>query len=136
MLHFRSMSPEFGKKDAEILINEVIAKTPGLKIQIAHLGGWGGFDKGTEEVISTFIDEYEKNKNLDKSNIVFDISDVVVIENEETKDTLDSTTEEQYKRIADYIRAWGIENTVFASDWICSSPADYINIIKRLLPLN
>jgi predicted TIM-barrel fold metal-dependent hydrolase len=38
-LYFRSNSPEFGKKDAEILINEVIAKTPGLKIQIAHLGG-------------------------------------------------------------------------------------------------
>jgi predicted TIM-barrel fold metal-dependent hydrolase len=36
LLHFRNDSPEFGKKDAEILINEVIAKTPGIKLQIAH----------------------------------------------------------------------------------------------------
>jgi len=106
LLHFRNDNPEFGKKDAEILINEVIAKTPGLKLQMVHLGGYRGFDKATEEVISTFIEEYEKNKNLDKSNIVFDISGVVVTENEEIKGMLDSTTEEQHKRIADYIRTW------------------------------
>jgi hypothetical protein len=37
---------------------------------MVHLGGWGGFDQATEEVISTFIEEFEKNKDLDKSNIV------------------------------------------------------------------
>lgn len=67
LLHFRNDSPEFWKKDAEILINEVIAKTPGLKHQIAHLGGGGGFSKETEEVISTFIREYEKTKNWIKA---------------------------------------------------------------------
>jgi predicted TIM-barrel fold metal-dependent hydrolase len=36
----------------------------------------------------------------------------------------------------DYIRAWGIENIVFASDWSFSSPVNYINNIKRLLPLS
>lgn len=136
LLHFRNDSPEFGKKDVEILINEVIAKTPGLKLQVAHLGGYGGFDKATEEIISTFIEEYEKSKSLDKSNIVFDISAVVVTENEEIKGVLYSTTEEQHKKIADYIRAWGIENVVFGSDWPYSSPASYISNIKRLLPLS
>jgi predicted TIM-barrel fold metal-dependent hydrolase len=73
---------------------------------------------------------------LDKSNIVFDISGFVVTEIEEMKGILDCTTEEQHKRIADYIRAWGIENIVFGSDWPYSSPASYINNIKRLLPLS
>ena len=133
LLHFRNDNPEFGKKDAEILINEVIAKTPGLKLQIVHLGGPGGFDNATEEVISTFIEGYEKNKSLDKSNIVSDISGVVVTENEKIEGILDSTTEEQHKRIADYIRAWGIENTVFG-DW----PFPHRKLhkqYKRLLPL-
>src|SRR5690606_35103939 len=78
LLHFRSEVPEFGKKDAEILINEVISKSLGLKLQIAHFGGWGGFDEVTEEVILTFIQAYDKNKDLDKNNIVFDISGVCV----------------------------------------------------------
>ncbi len=99
LLHFRNDNPEFGKKDAEILINEVIAKTPGLKLQMVHLGGYGGFDKATKEVISAFIEEYEKNKSLDKSSIVFDISGVVVTENEEIEGALYSTTEEQYKKM-------------------------------------
>jgi len=136
LLHFRNDNPEFGKKDAEILINEVISKTPGLKLQIVHLGGYGGFDKATKEVISAFIEEYERNKSLDKSNIVFDISGVVVTENEEIEGILYSTTEEQHKKIADYIRTWGIENIVFGSDWPYSSPVSYINNIKRLLPLS
>jgi predicted TIM-barrel fold metal-dependent hydrolase len=122
LLHFRSNNPAFGKKDAEILINEVIAKTPELKLQIAHLGGWGGFDTVTEEIIETFIKEYEKNKNLDKSNIVFDLSGVVVTENEKIEGILD-TTEEQHKRIADYIRAWGILVPFLTSQaaWLSSS---------------
>lgn len=136
LLHFKSRSSQFGKRDAEILINEVIAKTPNLKLQIAHLGGWGGFDKGTEEVISTFVEEYNKNKNLDKNNVGFDFSGVVVTEKEEMKGMLDKTSKEQNERIAALMREWGLENIVFGSDWTFSSSANYINNIKRLLPLS
>ncbi|KUO73065.1 MAG: hypothetical protein APF77_20565 [Clostridia bacterium BRH_c25] len=136
LVHFKSRNPQFGKKDAEILINDVIAKTPGLKLQIAHLGGWGGFDKGTEEVISTFIEEYKNNKALDKNNVVFDFSGVVVTEKEEMKGMLDITTVEQNERIAGLMREWGLENVVFGSDWPYSSSANYISNIKRLLPLS
>ena len=52
--------------DAEILIHGVIAKTSGLKLDCV----WGGFDQATEEVFSTFLEEYSKNKDSDKSNIV------------------------------------------------------------------
>ena len=136
LLHFRSEVPEFGKKDAEILINEVISKSPGLKLQIAHFGGWGGFDEVTEEVILTFIQAYDKNKDLDKNNIVFDISGVIVTDNKKIEGILPNTTEEQGQKIADYIRAWGIENIVFGSDWCFCSPARYIDNIKRMLPLS
>ena len=134
VLHFRSENPEFGKRDAEIFIHEVIAKTPGLKLDMVHLGGWGGFDQATEEVISTFIEEFEKNKDL--GSIVFDISGVLVTEKEEIPGILPRTTEEQGERIADYIRALGIENVVFGSDWIYCSPADYLSYVEELLPLS
>lgn len=136
LVHFKSRSPQFGKRDAEILIKEVIAKTPNLKLQIAHLGGWGGFDKGTEEVISTFVEEYKNNKSLDKNNVVFDFSGIVVTEKEEMKGMLDITSKEQNERIAALMREWGLENIVFGSDWPYSSSANYVNNIKRLLPLS
>ncbi|MGI6566177.1 MAG: hypothetical protein GX341_07100 [Firmicutes bacterium] len=81
----------------------------------------------TREVISTFIEEYEKNKNLDKSSIVFDISGVLVTEKEAMEEILPSTTEGQHRKIADYIRAWGIEDVVLGSDWLYCSPATYIS---------
>lgn len=136
LLHFKSRNPQFGKKDAEILINEVIAKTPGLKLQIAHLGGWGGFDKGTEEVFETFVEAYKDNKSLDKNNVVFDFSGALVTEKEEIKGMLDITAGEQSERIAGLMREWGLENIVFGSDWPYSSPANYINTAKKLLPLS
>jgi len=132
LLHFRSENPAFGKTDAEIFINEVIAKTPGLKLLIAHLGSWGGFDSANEEVISTFIELYDRNQNLDKTSIVFDISGVIVTEKEAIEEIFPTTTDEQYQKIAGYIMAWGVDNIVFGSDWCYCSPADYIDYIKRL----
>jgi hypothetical protein len=41
------------------------------------------------------------------------------------------TREEQRKKTADYIRAWGIENVAFGSDWIFSSPADHLRNVEE-----
>ncbi|MCE5255289.1 MAG: amidohydrolase [Spirochaetaceae bacterium] len=136
LLHFRSRSPEFGKRDADILINDVIAKTPGLRLQIAHLGGWGGFDKGTEEMFTAFIEAYRNNPNLDKSNIVFDLSGALVTENEAMKGELDATSPEQNERMVALMREWGLENIVFGSDRPFSTPANYIKNIRKFLPLS
>lgn len=136
LLHFRSRSPDFGKRDAEILINEVIAKTPGLKLQIAHLGGWGGFDKGTEEVFATFVQAYRENPNLDKKNIVFDMSGALVTESEAVKGELDATSPEQNARMVDLMRQWGLENIVFGSDRPFLTPLRYIENIRTFLPLS
>ncbi len=135
LLHFRSRSPEFGKKDAEILIDEVIEKIPNLKLQIAHLGGWGGFDDAAVQVFSTFIEKYEKNPSLNKSNIYFDFSGVVVTEKERMEGVLEPITEEQADEIAEMMRKWGLSNMVVGSDWPFVVPKDYVDNVKKLLPL-
>lgn len=136
LLHFRSRNPAFGKRDAEILINDVIAKTPGLKLQIAHLGGWGGFDAGTEQVFATFIEAYKSNPELDKNHIVFDLSGVLVTENEAVKGQMEATTPEQNERMVSMMREWGLGNIVLGSDWPFAASAKYLETLRKYLPFS
>lgn len=134
LMHFRSRNPEFGKKDAEILIDEVISEIPNLKLQIAHLGGWGGFDQSTKEVFSTFIEKYNANPDLKKENVYFDFSGIIVTDRESVLG-LDKTTEEDHEEMAHMMRQWGLDYIVFGSDYQYHSPQGYVNYIKKYLPL-
>lgn len=135
LLHYKSRSPEYGKKDAEILINDIISKTPNLKLQIAHLGGWGGFDKSTKEVFSTFIKKYNSNSNLKKNNIFFDLSGIVVTDREYMPEALEITSEKDHKEIVEMLRAWGLDNVVFGSDYQYQTTKGYLEYLEKYLPL-
>lgn len=135
LLHFKSRSPEYGKKDAEILIDEIIATTPNLKLQIAHLGGWGGFDKSAQEVFSTFIEKYDSNPELKKENIYFDLSGIIVTKREIMPGELDITSKENHEMIAEMLRKWGLDNIAFGTDYQYQSPKAYLEYLKTSLPL-
>ncbi len=135
ILHFRNRSPDFGREDAEIFINEIIAQIPGLKIQISHLGGWGGFDRPTEEVFRTFINAFEENPGLDKSRIFMDISGVIIGENQTTPGGPGPTSLLERWKVAEMLREWGLDQVVFGSNWPWVSPEKYVEIIREKLPL-
>lgn len=134
LLHFRSRSPEFGKEDAEILIDNVISEIPNLKLQIAHLGGWGSFDRSAKEVFATFIEKYNSNPYLKKENIYFDISGVIVTDREKELG-LDVTTEEDLKKLARMLKEWGLDNIVFGTDYQYQTQTGYLEYMKTYLPL-
>ena len=67
---------------------------PGLKLDCV----WGGFDQATEEVFSTFLEEYSKNKDSDKSNIVLRSSGVLVTEKEAIEGCLPAQRRNRVRR--------------------------------------
>lgn len=135
ILHFRNRSENFGRTDAEIFISEILAEFPDLKVQLSHLGGWGGFDRATEEVFRTFIDAFAKNPQLDKSRVFMDISGVIITDELAVENGLQSTSLLERWKAAEMLREWGLEQVVFGSDWPFVSPRDYIRIIREKLPL-
>lgn len=135
ILHFRNRSEDFGRVDVEIFISEILEAIPDLKIQIAHLGGWGGFDRATEEVFRAFIDGFEKNPELDKSRVFMDISGVIITDEMVVENGLQPTSLLERWKVAEMLREWGLDQVVFGSDWPLVSPDDYIRIIREKLPL-
>lgn len=133
LLHLRSRSADFGTEDANILIDKVIKKIPNLKLQLAHLGGWGGFDRSTKEVLATFTERFRSNPEL-RENIYFDISGIIVSERE-MQPGLDIITDEDYELLANMMREWGLEHIVFGTDYQYQTPKGYLEYMRNTLPM-
>lgn len=117
MLHGRTRNPEFGEKDIEVLINQIIPHAPNSTWILAHATGWGGYDEPTDITLGMVIEALNSNK-LDKSKVYLDISAMVVPESSKkeypiSKDTLDKQTAKFIARF----RTLNINNWLFGSDW-------------------
>jgi len=135
LLNFRGRSDDFGRKDAEILLDEIIAPLPDLKLQVAHLGGGGGFDSGTQEVLQAFTEAFSLNPGLNRDRIVLDLSLVLVGEEQARDGGLSPTTPRDHGKILGMARSWGLDRVVFGSSWPYSSPEDYRQQMEEKLPL-
>jgi predicted TIM-barrel fold metal-dependent hydrolase len=56
VVHMRTLNPDYGRRDAEIFLNELLPEVPDSPIQIAHLAGWGSYDPGTDAAFAVFAD--------------------------------------------------------------------------------
>lgn len=48
VIHLRAMNPEYGRRDAEIFLSQVLPRAPDVPIQIAHLAGMGWVRRGDQ----------------------------------------------------------------------------------------
>lgn len=117
--HLRTRRPDFGEKDAEIFLDQVISKVPDGLIQIAHLGGWSGYDEATDAALAV-LSELIRDPPL-----YFDISAVV---------KLGKRTNTQ--RLAERLRTMEIRRVLFGSDWPEWTPRAYAGDILNSVPLS
>jgi predicted TIM-barrel fold metal-dependent hydrolase len=73
IIHLRTMNPEYGQRDAEIFIDQVLAKAPDVPVQIAHLAGWGGYGPETDAALSVFAKAFASGDPR-VSRVMFDLS--------------------------------------------------------------
>jgi len=76
LLHFRNDKDWNGKANTEILLKQLLPFAKDSRIVLAHMGGWGGFDKATDKALNRFR-KYLKKKRYSATNIYFDLSAVV-----------------------------------------------------------
>ncbi|MFZ5989065.1 MAG: amidohydrolase family protein [Bacillota bacterium] len=133
LIHLMNNNKDYGPEDAQIFIDEILAKHPDLRVCIAHLGGSGGYNDKVGDIFDTFIKAYKNNKNLNKHNLYFDISSVIV---EETiKGYMEATTEDELHRMARQINNWGLDRILWGSDYPINKSAKYLLTTFMKLPL-
>ncbi|HKF07057.1 MAG TPA: amidohydrolase family protein [Candidatus Sulfotelmatobacter sp.] len=132
-----------GKSSAQIFLNQVLPEAPDVPVQVAHMVGWGGYDRSSDDALSAFADACEHRAPV-CNRLYFDISGTIVPplapgatphgELRYVYEVLKSFPEGP-ARIAANARRIGLNRILFATDWPVFTPKDYIKTLRTRLPL-
>jgi predicted TIM-barrel fold metal-dependent hydrolase len=118
VVHMRTMNPEYGRRDAEVFLREVLAKAPDVPVQIAHLTGWGGYGPETDSALQVFAEAFASGDPR-VSKVYFDLSQI------------SGVTASTGKLIVERVRTIGVDRMFFAVDR-AGSPSDAWESVRRL----
>lgn len=103
----------YGAAQARLFLEELLSAAPDVPVQIAHLGGSGGFDAATDEALGVFASAVA-GRDPRLARVWFDATVVV----------RPSMPPEVLAQIAARIRQLGVERVVYGSD-AAATPLSY-----------
>lgn len=101
-VHLWSGADNYGRRDAEIFLNEILPQSPDVVVQIMHMAGGG--PGWTDEALEVFANAVEANDPRAR-NLYFDVATVA-----------DLQTPEQLELLAKRIRQIGPKRILYGSD--------------------
>ena len=143
LIHLRSAEKWDARHSVQTFMTQVLPLAPDVPVQVAHLGGWGGYDRVTDESISTFIEECDAQPKLCR-HLYFDIAAIVLPPSAATAplgsddrflyDAQKDFTEGP-QRLAANLRRIGLNRILFATDWPVAMPKEYVENLRKYLQL-
>jgi len=144
LIHLRTDETWHGRHNVQIFMEKVLPSASHVPVQIAHLGGWGGYDQATDETLSAFAEACEDHAARCR-NLYFDISAVVLSPAyaraapgsderllwDEQKDFADGP-----ERLAISLRRVGLSRILFGTDWPNETASNYIDTLRHGLRLS
>jgi predicted TIM-barrel fold metal-dependent hydrolase len=136
VIHMRTRATDYGAEDADIFIDEVLARTATVPVQIAHMAGWGGYDDGTDAALTAFAQALEEGR-VSGERITFGLGAVVFQPEAAGADSaLARQVRGNNERLAVQIRRLGVTRVVYATDWPSWPPVpDRVSGIQRNVEL-
>jgi predicted TIM-barrel fold metal-dependent hydrolase len=105
--------PNYGYREARIFIDEVLASTPDLPVQIAHMGSGGPV---RDSSMQAFVEASAERPDLMDGDVVFDLSASFRSPARYEGDTL-RIVKALNERLLRQIQDIGVDRVVFGSDW-------------------
>lgn len=119
IVHLRTRNENYGAKDAQIFIEEVLPHAQDIVVQVAHLGGWSGMDEATRAVVATFAEAIQQDNDGTLDGLIFDTAETVIPESRaKGRKPLVERVREINQRTARAIQELGADRVVFGSDWV------------------
>jgi predicted TIM-barrel fold metal-dependent hydrolase len=109
IVHMRTLQKGYGRQDAEIFLQQILAEAPDVPVQIAHLAGWGGWPPETEEALAVFADAIKAGDRR-VANVYFDLTAIAPIGSDSVRAV-----------IVDRLRQVGIRRLLFGIDLAVSA---------------
>jgi predicted TIM-barrel fold metal-dependent hydrolase len=125
VVHLRNRDPDYGAAAANAFIDLVAARAPNIVVHVAHLGGWGAYDPGTDAALGAFLSAIDAGR-LSRDKIYFDIGAVV----------MPVLPDEALEPVTARLRQIGFDRVLFATDWdAAEAPAQHLRTLRSRLDL-
>lgn len=106
MIHMRTRQPDYGARDVQIFLRDVLPSAGDTPVQIAHAAGWGGIDAQTLSALGAFADAIDARPAIAR-HLTFDLAAVWKA----------TTPESDLESMAALIHRIGAQHFVPASDF-------------------
>lgn len=123
VVHLRSNAERYGASEAAEFVRSVLPSAGESEVQIAHAGGWGGYDHATAAALDELIRAVRTNGH----HLKIDLSALVRRRRQAVP---------PYDRLADQLRAIGLERVLFGTDWPDWTPRAYLADLRQSIPLS
>jgi predicted TIM-barrel fold metal-dependent hydrolase len=144
LIHIRNGEKWDYSTAMQLFTSEVLPQAPDVVVQIAHLSGWGGYDRATDAGLSALLDLCDHSPKV-CSHLYFDLAAVVLPANAATAEPggdLRFLADEQKdfpeapKQMAAKLRRIGLHRVLFATDWPIYTQAEFVSLLRTQLLLN
>jgi len=115
VIHMRTRRPDYGRIDAERFAHHVLQPADPTSLQIAHLGGWGGYDDATDAAFGALIEHTTGDVRYDVSAVVFQQPRLSQL---------------RLSRLRERITTAGVDRIIFGTDWPEWTPGRYVEDLQ------
>lgn len=135
VIHLYTRDEEYGRRDVDIFIDEVLPAAPDIPIQIAHPGGGGGFGAATRGAVDAFASALDEHPEL-IDGVFFDLSGVPHPEYlAQGREKVLEKIRVINDRFVTAVRRLGSDRIVYATDWPVVSMPRYLEGLRESLSL-
>lgn len=136
VIHLWTRTEDYGAEDVDAFVDRVLPAAPSIAVQVAHLGGGGGFTATTRRAVDAFVRAFRDHPDR-TANVVFDMAAVAVPEALARGDS--ATIErvgEANRGFARAVREIGLDRVVYGTDWDAVSMPLYLEGTRSDLPMD
>ncbi len=135
VVHLQTRRDDYGRRDVEAFVNEVLPAAPDIPVQVAHMGGNSRFDSATVRAFDALADAMEDHPDR-MDDVFFDMGLVPFPEQRARGDTARQRMYRRWnRRFADAVRRVGPDRVVFGTDYPEAEPGPYARRLGRSLPM-
>ncbi|QEM13523.1 amidohydrolase family protein [Mucilaginibacter rubeus] len=134
LVHFRNSEKWEGAANTKILLKQILPFAKNTKVVIAHMAGWGGYDRQSDKALR-LISAYLHSNKEPGSNLFLDVSAVFPLDenSNHTKSVKRNTTWHQLIALKKQIKKIGTDHIVFGTDWPLIDIGPYIEMLNKNL---
>lgn len=135
VIHLWTRTEGYGAEDVNAFVDRVLPAAPSIPVQVAHLGGGGGFSAATQRAVDAFVRAFRDHPDR-TGNVVLDMAAVPVPEAMAEGDSaLVDRVREANRGFAEAVRRLGPDRVVYGTDWDAASMPGYLEGLRSDVPL-